>query len=215
MISPRFGVMVSVLLAVALIPTIIHGFVGARTDDGRVTSAIGTTLAGLASKPTERRARWVKEVYGSDDWIERRYQGPDGRDIRLFAARSYDLKRLYHHPELGVVRGTDLKRAVTVPLADLDGAPVHVLTAQRGTGVAVYGLLYDDQFVANPITLQLRTSYELLFSAKKPMTLFLVYDRQLPPATPLDGSLAGKMLSEAVRSFLYQAVKVSSVSQPK
>ena len=201
MISARYTVLVCALLAVALVPTIIHSYVGARADDGRVTQAVGSTLAGLVSKPTDRRAQWVEETYDSVDWIERSYTGADGANVRLFVARSYNLKRLYHHPELGVARGIDLKRSVTLSLPALNDAPVQVLRAQSGRGVAAYALLYDGELIADPIALQVRTSWELIFSARKPMTLFLVYDKQLAPTAPFDASMAARVLTEAIISF--------------
>jgi hypothetical protein len=199
--STRYAATVSLLLAVALVPTIIHSYVGARTNDGLATKAIDATLAGLESTSTDRRAQWVEEVYGSVDWIERRYTASDGSNVLLFAARSYDLKRLYHHPELGVVRGIDLDKPEAQSLSDLNGDPVHLLHGRKGQGVVAYALLYDGEFVENPIALQLRTSWELIFSARKPMTLFLVYDKQLTPTEPFNTSTAARVLTEAITSF--------------
>ena len=181
MTSARYAVTVSVLLAIALVPTFIHSYVGARIDDGLVTQAISSPLIGLVSERTDRRAQWVEEIYDSVDWIERRYTGADGSNVRLFVARSYNLKRLYHHPELGVARGIDLHRPVVMPLPELNGASVYVLTAQTGKGIVAYTLLYDDELISDPIALQVRSSLEQIFNAKKPMTLFLVYDQQAPP----------------------------------
>lgn len=208
--SSRYAVAVSLLLAIALVPTIIHSYVGAQAHDGRVTKAIDSTLASLGSESTERRAQWVDEIYDSVDWIERRYRGADGSDVLLFVARSYNLKRLYHHPELGVARGIDLERAVTIPLPRLGGAPVHLLKAQKGRGMAAYSLLYDGEFVGDPIALQLRTAWELLFSPRKSMTLFLVYDRQLATDAAFDTSTAARVLADAVISFRKQASTISS-----
>ena len=179
-------------------------------DDGRVTSAIGATLDGLPSKPTERRAAWVKDVYHSVDWIERHYLGPDGEDVLLFVARSYNLKRLYHHPELGVLRGNDFARPQPAKLASLKDAPVRVLRSQSGSGVALYGLVYEGRFIENPISFQLQSSWRLLFSPRKPMTLFLTYDRQSQPTAPLDRSTAARVLTAAVKSFLSQTVNAPS-----
>ncbi len=197
----------SIILAIALVPTVIHSYLGAKTDDGRITSAIGATLAGLTSKPTERRGAWVKDIYDSEDWIERRYLGPNGEDVLLFVARSYDLKRLYHHPELGVLRGNDFTRPQPAKLA---GAPVHVLQSQSGSGVALYGLLYERRFIENPISFQLKSSWWLLFSPRKPMTLFLAYDRHSQSTAPLDRSAAARVLTAAIKSFLSQTSNAPS-----
>ena len=92
LISARFAVQVSAILMIVLVPTIIHDYMRARADDGRVVDAIDNTLVGMASKPKNRRAEWVKETFDSDDWIERRYTGTEGSEVLLFVARSYDLK---------------------------------------------------------------------------------------------------------------------------
>ncbi len=51
MTSSRFGIVVSILLAVALVPTIIHNYIGAKVEDGLLASAVSTELAGLPSMP--------------------------------------------------------------------------------------------------------------------------------------------------------------------
>ena len=53
-----------------------------------IAAEIPAQLAGLTSQPTERRATWVKERLDSDDWVERRYQKPNGTAVTLFVARS-------------------------------------------------------------------------------------------------------------------------------
>lgn len=200
-ISTRYALPVSLLLAFALLPTIIHSYIGVQSSDGLITAAISPTLGNLQSRPTDRRARWVQEVYDSVDWIERRYVGPDGTDLLLFVARSFDLKRLYHHPELGVLHRVDFKRPQTQSSPLLDGAPVHVLNSSVGLGVAAYALLYDGEFVAEPVLLQLRTSVELIFGARKPLTIFFVYDETLPSTTPFHKSTAARLLADAITSF--------------
>lgn len=204
MISSRFAPAVSVLLAVALVPTIMHTYLSIKEDDGRVTGAINQALAGLVSKTTDRRAKWVESTYDTTDWIERRYGGADEQNVLLFVARSDNLKRLYHHPELGVLHGVDFKRPQTVDLPKFNGLAVHLLKSRSGKGMAAYSLLYDKYFVKDPILLQLRTSWELLFSPRKPITLFLVYDDRLMSNQKFETSLAARVLVEAISSFRAQ-----------
>lgn len=213
MTSSRFGIVVSILLTVALVPTIIHNYIGAKMEDGLQTSSISTKLAGLSSNATPRRATWVKDTYDSHDWIERRYTGQSGENILLFVARSYDLKRLYHHPEIGVLHGVGLDKGKIERLPGMTDVPVYVLKSQTGRGLAAYVLLYDGQFIENPILLQVLTSVELLFSPRKPMTLFLVYDdgRARQDAS-LEQSPAASVLAAAVKSFLSQQKKVEQRS---
>ena len=57
MISARHAPVVTVLLALALIPTIRNTYVDAHIADGRTTQAIPTMLAGQYGAPTERGKR--------------------------------------------------------------------------------------------------------------------------------------------------------------
>jgi len=189
---------------VAIVPTVIHSYTDSFEDDGLRVEAVSTSLAGFDSADTDRNAAWVKDTYDSYDWMERRYTGPDGENILLFAARSYNLKRLYHHPEIGVLRGIDLKKDNTENLQKISDLPVHVLKGRTGKGLAAYVLLYDGQFVQNPMKVQVLSAIKLLFSARKPMTLFLVYDNNAGLEDRLDLSLAGRVIESAVYSFLDQ-----------
>lgn len=177
MISTRYAAPLCAVLVVALVPTVIHSYRGLTIDDGRTTAVIPETLGGLRGQPTGRKASWAAETLQSYDFIERRYQS-DPADVLLLVARSFDAKRLYHHPELAVLRGTTTAPAGTTTLPGRPDVPIHVLTTSRGgrTGVAMYALLYDDTFVARPLLFQLRMSIELLASGRRPMTLFLASD---------------------------------------
>jgi len=205
MISDRFGIIISILLAVALIPTIIHNYVGTELDDGLRVRAISTTLAKFSSNATNRRsASWVKDTFDSYDWLERDYIDPGGKKILFFVARSYDLKRLYHHPEIAILRGIDLKKEKITQLREMPHIPVHVLKSQTETGIAAYVLLYDGQFIKYPIRQQILTSVKLLFSYRKPMTLFFVYDATIRSDVPLEKTPAADILFAAVKSFISQ-----------
>jgi hypothetical protein len=148
----------------------------------------------------------VKKTYDSDDWIERLYTAATGESVLLFVARSYDIKRLYHHPEIGVLHGVSFADEHIVHLRGIADAPVHVLQAQTGGGCAAYVLLYENLWVEDPIALQLETSLKSLFHPSRPMTLLLVYDKNCSAGTGLfEGSSAEKILRESVVSFLSQS----------
>jgi hypothetical protein len=70
MISHRFIPIVCLLLAAALVPTIIHSYSGATHDDRRTTAAIPAVLVGHDSVPSERDETWGKRRFDSDDWTE-------------------------------------------------------------------------------------------------------------------------------------------------
>ena len=120
------------------------------------------------------------------------------------AARSYDLKRLYHHPEIGVLRGVDFRERNIGSLNGISDVPVHVLKSGAGKGMAAYVLLYDGQFIENPMWLQILSSFKLLYCPRKPMTLFMVYDSIAGHEDKPEQWLAARVLESAVDSFISQ-----------
>ena len=204
MINPRFAPVTCVLLALALIPTIIHGYRGLKVEDGLEVSAIPEELAGMRSRPTGRKANWAEETLGAHDFIERRYRA-GSEEIELFVGRSFDAKRLYHHPELAILRGTGTAPAGLSTLPGRPDVPVHLLTTSRQgqRGIAVYALSYENAYVKDPILFQLRIAGPLLFSGRRAMTLFLASD--------LSGSIqrlgeapSTKLLAAAIEAFEQQ-----------
>ena len=201
MISSRYALPVILLLALALVPTIIHSYIGATVVDGLTTRAIEVQFDRWQSEPTSRKASWVEPTFDTSDWMERRYHGPDGENVLLFVARSYDLKRLYHHPEIGILRGVDLESEGTVQLPPRPDVKVHIFRERVGGGMAGYALMYDGRFVENPVAMQLQSSLEMLFSPRKEMTLFLVYEDDLPRGSDFGESGAAHILMQAIDRF--------------
>lgn len=201
MISPRFAAVTAVLLAMTMVPTIIHSYRGVEIADGLTVGVIPDVLAGMSSVPTGRKARWVQENLRSADWLERTYRA-DGDEVRVFVGRSYDAKRLYHHPELALLRGTETHPVGVIYVEARPDVPLHVLRTGHGgrRGVAVYALLHGGQFVERPILFQLWTSVELLFRGRKPMTLFLAADAT-GRAGALEQAPATKVLLAAIAAF--------------
>lgn len=206
MSSNRLALAVIIAVGVALVPTLLHSYAAVTADDAYHTAAIAPRLAGLTSQPTARRAEWVNATFASDDWIERRYLRTDGEGLLLFVARSFDLKRLYHHPELAVAYGNDLRDEGTARLPGRPQIPIHVLRddAAQGSGLAVYALLYDGEFVDNPYLFQLETAWRLLFTVRRAMTLFFVHDPGARPAASLAEAPAMRLLVGAIDSFQSQ-----------
>jgi hypothetical protein len=204
MISSRFLVPVSLLLALTLVPTVVHYYVAITPDDGLTVQAINIELDRVRAGSTARRAGWVEDTFASKDWLENSYTDADGRKVLLFVARSFDLKRLYHHPEIGLLRGADFDREKVIKAASMPEIPIHFLRKRSGAGAAAYVLLFDGEFVDNPIAMQLKTSFEMLFSASKPLTLFFVYDSMLHRDSVFEASPAAPVLAEAINSFSLQ-----------
>jgi hypothetical protein len=210
--SPRHAVAVCVLALIALVPTIIHSYVGMVIDDGRKTAGVPVMLAGYRSTPSDRGPTWGKRRFESDDWIERNYTNTStGDDVVLTIIRSYDLKTLYHHPELAVAyreRHTyEPERTRLFP--GRDTVPVHLLQAvEPDRAAAMYVLEYENTFVEHPILFQLRTSGELLFGGRKAMTLFFVQDASAPSDSGLPTAGMTNILFAAIDAFTSQRQQV-------
>jgi hypothetical protein len=200
-ISSRFAAATALLLGLASVPTAIHSYLGTTVDDGLTVATIPDVLNGTTFSPTGRKAAWARETLGSDDWIERTSDNGPG-ELRLFVARSYDSKRLYHHPELAVLRGMEARPAGLARLPDRPDIPVHLLETSRAgrSGVGVYALLYDGTFIERPILFQARTSLTLLFSGRKAMTLFLAADTS-GSLDHLENAPASAVLLDAIDAF--------------
>ena len=199
MVSTRYVVPVLVLLALAAVPTVIHSYRDSTVDDGRSARAIPMVLAGEAGAPTTRRAGWGEDRFSSSDWTERRYGTPE---VKLFVGRSFDPKRLYHHPELAVDYGPSYRSDGVIRLPARPDVPLHVLTtAEGGRGrIAVYALHADGVFVEDPIRFQLRSSFDLLFSRRTAMTLFFAA-QDVPPDRPVESSRAAALVLAAIDAF--------------
>jgi hypothetical protein len=204
--SLRYIPAICVLLALALVPTIIHSYSDQVYDDGRRTSGIPSTLAGHASAPTKRNPTWGKRRFDSDDWVEREYRSSSGSVVTVTVVRSYDAKTLYHHPELAVAYGRETFGREDVQRFDQrPDVPVHVLrTITDAPALALYALHYDTDFVENPVAFQIRSAGELLFSRRKPMTLFFVLEDRGSSIEDVRRSSASTLLFAAIDAYLAQ-----------
>ena len=202
MISTRYLSIVCALVALTLVPTIIHSYIDTTVQDGRVTRAIPTVLAGYQGVPSGRNATWGQRRFDSGDWTERMYtSGTDS--VKLSVIRSYDPKALYHHPELAVSLGPDWATSTVRRFPQRPEIPVHVLSTRTAGGpVAMYVLHYDDRFVQDPIGFQIRTAGELLFSRRKAMTLFFATDEIVPVSADVAALPSLRLLFAAIDQFL-------------
>ena len=203
MICSRYVPLLCALLVAALVPTVIHSYAGMKVDDGRTTTVIPIALAGFTSAPTDRNDGWGKRRFESDDWFERRYVS--GRDEAVLTViRSYDLKRLYHHPELAVAYGTAFVEHEVVRFPERTDIPVHVLRTRETNrpAVAMYVLHHGDSFVDAPIWFQLRTAGELLVGGRRAMTLIFVNDVSVPEDANVATLPSRTLLMEATDAFV-------------
>lgn len=201
MLSTRYAIPVIILLTLALIPTTIHSYINTTVDDGKSVNNIAMTLNNFTSVPAKRNAQWGMDIFGSEDWFERDYQDKQYNKVRLFAARAYDHKRLYHHPELALSYGYSLNKKELLKLPDHPDMPVYVLYNKEHTILVAYALLYNGEFVQDPINHQLGESIRLLVNTRKPMTLLYVSQSGLRPGTQFEQSAATSLLTLAIQSF--------------
>ena len=178
MIATRFLPAVCVLVALALVPTLLHSYSDGTVPDAHSTMTIPDVLAGYAGTRSKRDDQWGQRRFDSHDWIERIYRRADD-EVKLSVIRSYDAKALYHHPELAVAYGPSYTTSEIVRTSRRPEIPLHVLRTTSGHS-AVYVLLYDGQFVEDPIRFQLALAGKLLFSGRKAMTLFFLTDERGP-----------------------------------
>jgi hypothetical protein len=202
MMSSRYAPAVCAALVLALIPTIIHSYVGVVVTDSLKASAMPTVLGAYASTPTKRSADWGERRFDSHDWIERQYKSGDD-SVVLTVIRSYDLKALYHHPELAVAyHFANFSTARVATLPQYPDMPVHVLSNGDAGPIGLYVLHYDGRFVEDPIRFQIRTAGELLFTGRKAMTLLFVRDDSVPTGVDPLKLPAAELLVSAVRQFV-------------
>ena len=202
MIAPRYSLPVIALLLVALIPTVIHNYLGLQAKDDAPVESIPTTLDNFVSKPSSRLAIWGKETFNCHDWMERMYTDEDGHVVRLFVGKSFDHKRLYHHPELALSYGNNMVREGIQWLEGDQKIPVNVLRNNNKPGLAAYVLWYDGQFIENPIQHQIQDTLKLLISPKKPLILFYISDNDSNQSLNFKETNSAKLLLKAIDSYL-------------
>ncbi len=201
--SPRFALPALCLSLVALVPTVVHNYLGLRVDDGVRAATVVPEVPGLRRAPTNRSALWAKTQFDSDDFAEFTFPTPRG-EVKLTVIRSYDAKALYHHPENAVAYGKGLEPVELTHLADAPEVPVHRLVPDPTNPdadarlEARYALLYGGEFVGNPYWAQLARAPQLLTRGRIPMTLLFAAG---PP--PARGEAVGpteRVLAAAVAS---------------
>jgi hypothetical protein len=205
--SARYATSTLAVLMVALVPTVMTSYVRQTVvEQPALREALPVVLEDRASVPTDRKASTIRREFDSEDWAEREYRRVGETPVTVLAVRSYDMKRLYHHPELAVSEAdyeTARVSAVSTPQGQLD---VHVLTARDGKpGLAAYALIYRGRTVTNPLLFQLTVAPELLVMGRRPLALVFAED----PAYRLTPEL-DVVQSSAVRSVVAVTKAITS-----
>jgi hypothetical protein len=125
-------------------------------------------------RPTEGlRARQMLEMFQGEQWCEGNIEG----GLSFSVIRSYDPKKLYHHPEVALMRNAAPNRRTVEWVSDGSGMlPIHRAfydTGDEGILVA-YLLVYHARPVDNPYLAQLESFPIELLKGRSPMTLFFI-----------------------------------------
>jgi len=161
-ISARHAWAAAAVLLVAAVPTVLNLY---RQPAELAPGGLEARLPDLGPcEPGPRTAGGIEDLFGAKDFVTRQYGA-----IELFAARSYDGKKLFHFPELALSYG----RAATA-VRDVEGARVIEFANESGVHVAAYALLYGRRSVTRPVRFYLSILPELFVGRREPMTLVYV-----------------------------------------
>lgn len=174
MFSRRYLSVLGAVIVLALIPTLLHGYIGYTVPSPAVgADDLPAVFEGAPGREGKRTARWIADTYGGESWAERTYTVPGKKDITVFVVRGHDLKKIYHHPELGVLRGYSFAPVRVESLPPTPERFVHVLPPATGGDGAVYALLYEGRWIKDPYQLQFSSSLTSLWAGRRAITLVL------------------------------------------
>ncbi len=101
----------------------------------------------------------------------------DSPSLDCWILRSYDPKKLYHLPEIGLLHGAAASRRAVDEVPWKDGTvPIHRVYYPDNDGdiYAAYLLIYNSQPVANPYLAQILSFPRQLLTGSAPMNLLFV-----------------------------------------
>jgi hypothetical protein len=199
-VTPRYAWPAAALLALALVPTLANFYVPLPRLEHALARRIPAELPNAGSAVEGKRdAEWVALHFGAEDFVSRRYGDAD-----LFAARTYDAKSLFHHPENALTYGRSPTERRTDALATSSGpVTVRFLGYAPATGAAHlsgYVLLYGNRPIDEPYRFLFRAVPSLLRGERRPTTLLYLQ------ATAREGETRGE-LETRLRALLRAAVE--------
>jgi len=177
-IATRHTWLVAGLLLLALVPTYLNVYrQPPALEPGGLAAAIPADLEGYRDAvPGRHQSDWAAAHFAAQDFVERKYR-VGAQELELFAARTYDAKKLFHFPELALTYGRSVtaERREELDVAD-ETVPVRVLEFRNRTTVrlSVSALFYGKQPVRDPMPFLFRTLPALFVGQREPMTLIYV-----------------------------------------
>lgn len=177
MLSRRYVLPLAVLSALALVPVVVHSYLGVQRDE----CADPFRLVPSTGRPEDsRRDRIMKRRLNAFQWKEGRLSGRDGLPESFYSVvRSYEAKKLYYLLEQRLLdRVPDSESIVRVQSGGVE-LPIRKLYFAPHPGhsaslVAAYLLVHDGAPVDNPYWSQLLAAPVQLFTGAKPMTAFFI-----------------------------------------
>jgi len=199
MISSRYLWAALVLFLLALIPTALNFYQGLPVAEPGFTSALPVELAQMRSEATTRDKDRIREIFRTDDWLERTYASPSGSGLTLFLARGFDGKIFFHYPEYGLLRRNWSTRVHKVE-SMRDGAQsimVHELTlsGQQSATRVLYVLLYGKESLGNPYLDTVRFIPRMLLGERESYFLLFVHDGGIRETSASQGAMESLLLA--------------------
>ncbi|MHC4548190.1 MAG: hypothetical protein ACYTEZ_05375 [Planctomycetota bacterium] len=208
MISHRYAWPAAALLLVAFVPTLLNVYrQPPPLEAGALAAAIPADLARFEmTGPGKHQDRpgWVEENYAARDFFERKYRG-DLPELEVFAARTYDGKKLFHFPELALTYGRSATAVRTGELRVADGTvPVRRIEFRRpdSVRVAASALFYGKRSVDRPVAFLFKILPELFLGRREPMTLIYVQGEAPPAAAAVLAEEVDGLLAASAEAFL-------------
>ena len=208
MIATRHTWLVAALLLLALVPTYLNVYrQPPALEPGALDAAIPADLEGYrGAAPGRHEAGWVAAHFAAPDFVERKYR-VGAQEIEIFAARTYDGKKLFHFPELALTYGRSVTAERQEEL-DVDGrtVPVRVLEFRKPHAVhrSVSALFYGTRPVRDPMPFLFRTLPALFLGQREPMTLVYVQGEAHPDEEAALAQELEELLAQSATAFLNQ-----------
>ena len=176
LLSRRFVPQLAVLAGLALIPVLLHSYLGHRRDE----CADPFRLVPSTNIDKPERDAYMKARLSAFQWREGKVTGANGEPpLSYTIVRSYDAKNLYYLLERRLLnKEPDEEKRVSV---SLDGVMLPIRTLRfdpepgsRTGSLAAYLLVYDGEPVDDPYLNQLLAAPANILLGALPMTAFFV-----------------------------------------
>jgi hypothetical protein len=195
---------------------VVHSYLNLEIDDCKAARLL-VPQSVPASDSSRKRDAWMRDQFEASQWHEGSFV-KDGQRFDFSILRSYDAKRLYHHPENYFANRAFVRERRIEWVSTHSGAvPIHrVYYSDPNAAVLVaYLLVYRSSPVASPYWAQLRAAPVELFSGRTPMTLFLIQARGAPGTFPVMENVGREWLVSSLGNYRSACSDQASVQDLK